>query len=930
VDVGEVLLHILVVLLAAKVAAEISERIGIPAVVGEIVAGIIVGPSVLGLVGQDEVLRVLGELGVILLLLEVGMEMDLRELGAVGRASMSVASVGVAVPFAAGYGAGVALGMDAKEALFVGAALTATSVGITARVFGDLRALASVEARTVLGAAVIDDVMGLVILTVVTRVVAQGAVSVIGMVGMVGVAVGFLVVTTAVGMRVVPPLFATVTRHSRSAGTLVAVALAFTLAVAELANAARLAPIVGAFVAGLALGRTRSAARIRREMMPVGHLFIPVFFLQIGIDVELGELTHPAVLGLAAVLLTVAILGKLASAVGLIGAPGDKRLVAIGMIPRGEVGLVFATLGLRQAVFGEDVYAAILLVVLVTTLATPPLLRHRLLALRARHPPHAPAAGAGPAQGWFREEGDEIELAAEPAAALTLEVALEAALRCRDRRAGASLLDWLGALPPGPLRWNDVARARFFDLLARGGPRSWRLLTMSGVLERALPELGAAVGRQQHAAELDPIAALVWPRLSRLQDDGAYQRLHHPKRLLLAALVLDVTDGDPMAITAALARKSAQRLGLGPGGEQSTADLVADADLLPAASRRLDGLSEEPVLQLAAHLGTREQLEALHFLALAGDSIDGGDRVRLAELCELVLAALAHPELVGREASDTVDRRRAEARRLARGREPRERIEHAPRGYVLAVTPDELARQTALCDPRPRGETVRVAVTARADGAWRLVVVAHDRPGLLARETGVLAAHRLDVVAALAATWRDGCALGIFDVRAGSAPDAHRLCFDITEALGRPITSAPVADVALDFDDCGSPWHTLATVDGPDRPGLLHALTAAFAAAGVDVHAARVSTRAGRVVDISSSPTPAVRSSTAARRRGCASCWRRASWSASGCGESGRSGWLGSDAAPSGRCPRPDQPSWRNVRYASVICGRRDTFGVRP
>src|SRR5215211_7051440 len=226
-DVGEVLVHILIVLVAAKVAAEVSERIGVPAVVGEIVAGIIVGPSLLDLVGPDEVLRVLGELGVILLLLEVGLEMDLRELGAVGRASLSVAAVGVAVPLLTGIPVGLAFGMDGQEALFVGAALTATSVGITARVFGDLRALASVEARTVLGAAVVDDVLGLVILTVVVRIVTEGTVSLASLAWIIVVAVGFLIVVTGVGVRIVPPLFAVVTRYSRSAGTLVAVALAF-------------------------------------------------------------------------------------------------------------------------------------------------------------------------------------------------------------------------------------------------------------------------------------------------------------------------------------------------------------------------------------------------------------------------------------------------------------------------------------------------------------------------------------------------------------------------------------------------------------------------------------------------------------------------------------------------------------------------------
>src|SRR5205807_282782 len=170
----------------------------------------------------------------ILLLLDVGLEMDIAELGAVGRASLAVATIGVIVPFAGGYGVGALLGMTGKEALFVGAALTATSVGITARVFGDLRALASVEARTVLGAAVADDVLGLVILTVVVRIVTQGSVSVGGVVLLVGTAVAFLALTTAVGVRVAPTLFVLVARHGRSSGTLVAVALAFTLGVSEL------------------------------------------------------------------------------------------------------------------------------------------------------------------------------------------------------------------------------------------------------------------------------------------------------------------------------------------------------------------------------------------------------------------------------------------------------------------------------------------------------------------------------------------------------------------------------------------------------------------------------------------------------------------------------------------------------------------------
>ena len=358
-SVTEVLLDVLIVLVAAKVAAEVAERINVPAVVGEIVAGVIIGPSVLSLVGSDETLKVLGELGVILLLLGVGMEMDLGELGAVGRSSLSVAVIGVVVPMAGGYAVASALGHSSNQSLFIGAALSATSVGITARVFSDLRALATVEARTVLGAAVADDVLGLVILTVVVRLVSEGSVSIGDVAVIVGVAIGFLVVTAVLGSKFAPGLFQFLDRHAKSAGTLVALALAFTLAFAELADAAKLAPIVGAFVAGLALSRSSSKDRIQRELAPVGHLFIPVFFLGIGIDAQVETFVKPEVLGIAAALMVVAVLGKIVAAVGVFGSPGDKRLIGLGMIPRGEVGLIFATIGLDEGILGKNLYSRV-------------------------------------------------------------------------------------------------------------------------------------------------------------------------------------------------------------------------------------------------------------------------------------------------------------------------------------------------------------------------------------------------------------------------------------------------------------------------------------------------------------------------------------------------------------------------------------------
>src|SRR5688572_6580978 len=493
-DIAKVLTDILVVLVAAKVAAEVAERLGIPAVVGEIIAGLLVGPSVLGLVGHgDEVLRTLGEIGVILLLLEVGMEMDLGELSKVGRASLLVAIVGVVAPMVMGLGVMQLLGEDFNTSLFIGAALTATSVGITARVFGDLRALATTEARIVLGAAVADDVMGLVVLTVVVRLVTEGSVSVLSVAGIIAVAVAFLVLGALIGLRVAPALFGAIDRVSRSTGTLVAIALAFTLGFAELADSAKLAPIVGAFVAGIALSRARESDRIRRELTPVGHLFIPVFFLQIGIDADISAFGQAEVLRDAAILLVVAVAGKLLSPLGAIGSPGDKPLIGLGMLPRGEVGLIFATIGLQSGVLGDNLYAALLLVVLVTTLVTPQLLKLRYAKLRGDQvtvatPPDAPA----PEGGWLRVTRDEVDLAARPPDHLVVRVGLDAAMALARRRPTEALVEWLADAANGTVPLDQALTAKVLDVVEFGNARSWRFLETSGVLQRTLPDV--AVG----------------------------------------------------------------------------------------------------------------------------------------------------------------------------------------------------------------------------------------------------------------------------------------------------------------------------------------------------------------------------------------------------------------------------------------------------
>ena len=312
-----------------------------------------------------------------------------------------------------------------------------------------------------LGAAVADDVMGLVILTVVIRIVTEGSVSVLGVLWIVVVAIGFLVVSTAVGLRLAPPLFAAVTRHSRSSGTLVGVALAFTLGLAELADKAKLAPIVGAFVAGLVLassqlGGAHPAGADARSVTSSS----PSSSCRSASTPTSRSSPTRAVLGVAGVLLVVAVVGKLVGGGRLSGSPGDRLLVGIGMIPRGEVGLIFATIGAPQRASSARTSTPRC----CSSCSSPrssrrPLLRQRLLQLRKRRQPSR-RGSARPPEGWLIEVDDQIELVAEPPPGRVLEVALEVAIRCRRAVPGASVMNWFSELPSGPLRWTRFGLER--------------------------------------------------------------------------------------------------------------------------------------------------------------------------------------------------------------------------------------------------------------------------------------------------------------------------------------------------------------------------------------------------------------------------------------------------------------------------------------
>jgi Kef-type K+ transport system membrane component KefB len=353
------------------------ERVGQTAVLGELLAGVLIGPGVLGLVHESEVLHALAELGVLILLFEVGLESDLDELLSAGLQATLVAVVGVVLPFAGGYAVMHWLGYPPLVAVFVGATFTATSVGITARVLADLGRLQDPAANVVLGAAVVDDVLGLIILAVVTGAAQTGGVSAGSVALLTGKAVIFLVAAILLGLRLAPLLVAWIGRL-RARGTLVVYSLAFAMGLAALADFIGLATIIGAFAAGLILAKTDRRAPIEERVRPVADLFVPLFFVMVGMKVEPGRLNPLAgetQLGLALLLTVVAVATKLATGLAAYR-PGVRRWpVGVGMVPRGEVGLIFAGTGLAIGVVTGDLYSALVVAVMLTTFVAPPWLK---------------------------------------------------------------------------------------------------------------------------------------------------------------------------------------------------------------------------------------------------------------------------------------------------------------------------------------------------------------------------------------------------------------------------------------------------------------------------------------------------------------------------------------------------------------------------
>ncbi|MBZ5700376.1 MAG: cation:proton antiporter [Acidobacteriia bacterium] len=377
------LLAMLIVFGSAKLLAELFERLGQPGLVGEILAGALIGPSVLGWIAPNETLKALSDLGVMFLLFGVGLEVKASELLKVGGKAMLVATIGVIVPFLAGWGILFAWGAPQLEAVFVGAAMVATSVGITASVLSARGLLHEIASKIILAAAVIDDVLGLIVLAVVSGI-ARGRVNVWEIALTAGLASGFTVLMAVWGTTALNRLLPHFASRARADEAKFHIALVFLFAMALLAQYTGVAAIVGAFLAGLAL-TDGADARVRTLTRGVSELLVPFFLVGIGLNLNLRLFRSKSIVALALLILAAAIVTKLVGCgIGALSLGWENALkVGLGMVPRGEVGMVVAQIGLGMAVIRSEVYGVVVFMAVATTLVAPLLLK---IAFRAPQP----------------------------------------------------------------------------------------------------------------------------------------------------------------------------------------------------------------------------------------------------------------------------------------------------------------------------------------------------------------------------------------------------------------------------------------------------------------------------------------------------------------------------------------------------------------
>ena len=388
------LLEIFVLLAAAQLLGRLFRGLRQPAVIGQLLAGIVVGPSLLGLAHEGEILAFLAELGAVFLLFMVGLDVRLRDIVSVGKEAVAVALIGVALPMIGGYLYGQFIGFDLLPALFLGTALVATSVGITAAVLQEIGVLSRTYSRIILGAAVIDDVLGLIVLAIVSGVAQTGSVETGAIVQLSLSSLAFVA-----GSMALVPLVRRVPLDRLPFGGPFSVALTLAIGMSGLAAAIGLAPIVGAFFAGMLLADVQEDYDLDRPTHALELFLTPLFFAMIGVRLDLGALLNPTTLAIGGVASAIAIGAKALGGIGAITRGAREAvLVGVGMVPRGEVGLIVAAIGLSAGAVDQREYAIVLLVVLVTTLVVPFALRPMVNWAEAGASGEAPQDASTPAE----------------------------------------------------------------------------------------------------------------------------------------------------------------------------------------------------------------------------------------------------------------------------------------------------------------------------------------------------------------------------------------------------------------------------------------------------------------------------------------------------------------------------------------------------
>ena len=375
-DTAVILLTLFVVYIAAQLGAEFLERLHLPGVVGEIAAGCVIGPSVLGWIEIHDALEVLAQFGAVLLLFSVGLETRLTDLKKVGVVALTVGVAGVIVPFVLAVWWAKGSGFDTPKAMFVPSAFIATSAGITARVLQDLHVLNRIESRIILGAAVIDDVLAMLVLGVVTALQTGERINIAGL-GLVFLqAIGFIALMSLVGTRLMRR-FSHLLEAPVNPLSPLTLCLALCLGVAAAASFVGLAAIIGAFLAGMAAAEADQRHTLQTQLQPILALLVPFFFVVTGANVELSELGTMWALATLTIVTVLAIVSKIAGC-GIGAWSIGKRsalIVGVGMVPRGEVGIIVASLGLHAGIFNQTIYAIIIAMSLLTSVIAPPALK---------------------------------------------------------------------------------------------------------------------------------------------------------------------------------------------------------------------------------------------------------------------------------------------------------------------------------------------------------------------------------------------------------------------------------------------------------------------------------------------------------------------------------------------------------------------------